>query len=99
MKVYHAGKVTDREVARKKKKKKEAKMMSFRLPGWGGVLQQIFWWNSSACPARQACSLTRDMRTLRKETHHQKACLGDLLAPGIGRVNGKSGPGMHCKND
>jgi hypothetical protein len=76
-------------------------MMSFRLPGWGGVLQTNLLVEQQRLPCQAGLQphSRHAKQPFRKETHHQKACPGDLLAPGIGRVNGKNGPGMHCKND
>jgi hypothetical protein len=62
----------------------------FASRGGVGVANQAPGRNSSACPARQACDLTREQQLLlRKETHHQRARLGDLLTPGVARVNEK----------
>ncbi len=42
-----------------------------------------------ALPGRPAISLAKQQLLLRKETHHQRARLGDLLTPGVARVNEK----------
>ena len=44
-----------------------------------------------ALPGRPAISLAKQQLLLRKETHHQRARLGDLLTPGVARVNEKKG--------
>ena len=43
-----------------------------------------------ALPGRPAISLAKQHLLLRKETHHQRARLSDLLTPGIAGVNGKN---------
>jgi hypothetical protein len=42
-----------------------------------------------ALPGRPAISLAKQQLLLRKETHHQRARLWDLLTPGVARVNEK----------
>jgi hypothetical protein len=41
-------------------------------------------------PDRPAISLAKQHLLLRKETHHQRARLSDLLTPGIAGVNEKN---------
>ena len=41
------------------------------------------------CQAGLRFSLAKQQLLLRKETHHQRARLGDLLTPGVARVNEK----------
>ena len=68
-------------------------MMSFRLPGWGGVLQTNLLVEQQRLPCQAGLQPhSRGANNHYKETYHQKACLWELLTPGIRPVNGKSRP-------
>ena len=66
--------------------------MIFASRGGVGVANQALGETAApALPGRPAISLAKQQLLLRKETHHQRARLGDLLTPGIARVNEKKG--------
>lgn len=81
----------ERDIAKKAVgDKKGGENVSFRLPGWGGVLPTSPTIEQQHLPCQASVHLTRENRdVVAKEANHRRACLCDFVTFRSEHVNGK----------